>query len=141
MPIVRKLAPDEVQTIENKGKGLRKISEEQYDRFLADFAVGEYGEAELDPDDKRLTVRNRLKAAARARRGPRPEAHHRHHHPLPGALGERSSGRAAGSRRTGTGAGTGPRAGGVRDTAEAQGRPPEKDQRLSGSPQPPRGVS
>ena len=68
MPIVRKLAPEEVQTIEHKGKGLRKIVEEQYDQFLADFAVGEYGEVELEPDDKRLTVRNRLKAAA-TRRG------------------------------------------------------------------------
>jgi hypothetical protein len=68
MPVVRKLDPDEVQTIEYKGKGLRKIIEEQYDQFLADFAVGEYGEVELEPDDNRLTVRNRLKAAA-TRRG------------------------------------------------------------------------
>ena len=64
MPTVRKLAPEEVQTIENKGKGLRKLTEEQYDRFLADYEAGEYGEAELSDDEKRLTVRNRLKAAA-----------------------------------------------------------------------------
>jgi hypothetical protein len=68
MPTVRKLAPDEVQTIENKGKGLRKITEEQYDGFLAGYDAGEYGEAELSGDEKRLTVRNRLKAAA-GRRG------------------------------------------------------------------------
>ena len=68
MPTVRKLAPEEVQTIENKGKGLRKLTEEQYDRFLADYDAGDYGEAELDEDEKRLTVRNRLKAAA-TRRG------------------------------------------------------------------------
>lgn len=68
MPTVRKLAPDEVQTIENKGKGLRKLTEEQYDRFLTEYDTGEYGEAELSDDEKRLTVRNRLKAAA-GRRG------------------------------------------------------------------------
>jgi hypothetical protein len=64
MPTVRKLALEEVQVIENKGKGLRKLTEEEYDRFLADYEVGEYGEADLAGDEKRLTVRNRLKAAA-----------------------------------------------------------------------------
>lgn len=68
MPQLRKLAPEEVQAIENKGKGLRKLTEEEYDRFLADYEVGDYGEAELEGDEKRLTVRNRLKAAA-GRRG------------------------------------------------------------------------
>src|SRR5689334_17733895 len=67
MPTVRKLSPEEVQTIENKGKGQRKRTEEQYDLFLADYDVGDYGEAELDEDEKRLTVRNRLKAAATRR--------------------------------------------------------------------------
>jgi hypothetical protein len=67
MPQVRKLAPEEVQVIENKGKGTRKLTEEQYDRFLADYGVGDYGEAELDEDEKRLTVRNRLRAAASRR--------------------------------------------------------------------------
>ena len=64
MPQVRKLAPEEVQTIQNKGKGQRKLVEEQYDAILSDYAVGEYGEATLEPDEKRLTVRNRMKAAA-----------------------------------------------------------------------------
>ena len=68
MPQVRKLAPEEVQVIENKGKGLRKLTEEEYDRFLADYAAGDYGEAELAGDEKRLTVRNRLKAAAGRRK-------------------------------------------------------------------------
>jgi hypothetical protein len=67
MPQVRKLAPEEVQTIENKGKGQRKLTEEQYDRFLADYEVGDYGEAVLDAGENRLTVRNRFKAAARRR--------------------------------------------------------------------------
>jgi hypothetical protein len=68
MPIVRKLDPQEVQTLERKGKGQRKLIEEQYDAFLADYQAGEYGEAELEEDENRLTVRNRFKAAA-ARRG------------------------------------------------------------------------
>jgi hypothetical protein len=67
MPQVRKLAPEEVQTIENKGKGTRKLTEEQYDVFLSEYEVGDYGEAELEGDEKRLTVRNRLKAAASRR--------------------------------------------------------------------------
>jgi hypothetical protein len=68
MPSVRKLAPEEVRAIENRGKGQRKLIEEQYDELLRDYAPGDYGEADLDPDENRLTVRNRLKAAA-ARRG------------------------------------------------------------------------
>lgn len=68
MPSVRKLAPEEVQTLENKGKGQRKLTEEQYDAFLAGYEVGDYGEAELSADENRLTVRNRFKAAA-TRRG------------------------------------------------------------------------
>ena len=52
-----------MQTIQNKGKGLRKLVEEEYDAILSDYAVGEYGEAALEPDEKLLTVRNRTKAA------------------------------------------------------------------------------
>ena len=68
MPSFRKLEPQEVQSIENKGKGLRKQTEELYDAILADYEVGEYGEATLDETENRLTVRNRMKAAA-TRRG------------------------------------------------------------------------
>jgi hypothetical protein len=68
MPAVRKLTPEEVQVVEDKRKGPRKLTEEQYDAFLSEFAVGDYGEAVLGEEEKRLTVRNRLKAAA-ARRG------------------------------------------------------------------------
>jgi hypothetical protein len=67
MPNFRKLEPEEVKTIENKGKGQRKLTEEQYDAILADYEVGDYGEAILDAGDNRLTVRNRLKAAANRR--------------------------------------------------------------------------
>ena len=68
MPQVRKLDPEEVKTFQNKGKGTRKLIEEQYDAIFADYEVGEYGEATLDEGENRLTVRNRMKAAA-TRRG------------------------------------------------------------------------
>lgn len=67
MPNVRKLSQDEVRVIENKGKGQRKIIEEQYDDILGEYALGDYGEAVLEPGENRLTVRNRLKSAARRR--------------------------------------------------------------------------
>ena len=67
MPTFRKLDPEEVQEIENKGKGLRKLIEEQYDAILGEYSIGDYGEATLDIDENRLTVRNRMKAAARRR--------------------------------------------------------------------------
>jgi hypothetical protein len=54
--------------LERSGNGQRRFIEEQYDAFLADYDPGEYGEAELDEGEKRLTVRKRFKAAA-ARRG------------------------------------------------------------------------
>jgi hypothetical protein len=67
VPTVRKLAPDEVQTLQTKGKGQRKLVEEEYDRYLADYGPGDYGEAELGEDEKRLTIRNRFQAAAERR--------------------------------------------------------------------------
>lgn len=67
MPNVRKLSADEVRNIEKKGKGQRKLIEEEYDAILRDYDVGEYGEALLSPDEKRITIRNRLKAAAERR--------------------------------------------------------------------------
>jgi hypothetical protein len=52
---------------QNKGKGQRKLTEELYDGILAAYAVGEYGEAALEDGENRLTVRNRLRAAASRR--------------------------------------------------------------------------
>ena len=67
MPTVRKLTLEEAQVVEGKRKGPRKLAEEQYDALLSEFGVGEYGEAQLGEDEKRLTVRNRLKTAAARR--------------------------------------------------------------------------
>jgi hypothetical protein len=64
MPNFRKLAPEEAQAYQDKGKGQRKLIEEQYDAILGDYEIGDYGEGVLDNGEKRLTVRNRLKAAA-----------------------------------------------------------------------------
>jgi hypothetical protein len=68
MPTVRKLSQEEVQAWENRGKGTRKLIEEEYNAILNDYSIGEYGVAELSPEENRLSVRNRLKSAA-ARRG------------------------------------------------------------------------
>lgn len=67
MPSIRKLAPAEVQAIETKAKGARKLTEELYDQVIAEFAAGEYGEIVPDPGENRLTARNRLTAAAKRR--------------------------------------------------------------------------
>jgi hypothetical protein len=67
MPQVRKLTDQEVNQLNNKGKGTRKLVEEEYDAILSDYGVGDYGEAMLAPGENRLTVRNRLKAAAKRR--------------------------------------------------------------------------
>lgn len=68
MPAVRKLTTDEIEQITSKRKSQRKLVEETYDAILGDFEAGSYGEATLEPGENRLTVRNRLTAAA-GRRG------------------------------------------------------------------------
>lgn len=67
MPTVRKLTDQEVQQLNNKGKGTRKLAEEEYDAILGEYGDGDYGEATLDAGENRLTLRNRLKAAAKRR--------------------------------------------------------------------------
>jgi len=68
MPVMRKLEPQEVLALEDKGKGVRKLTEELYDRGVAEFEVGDYGELTPDRDEKRLTAQSRLRAAL-SRRG------------------------------------------------------------------------
>jgi hypothetical protein len=63
MPVFRKLTPDEVVKV--TGIGVRKITELEYDGYLQGFAPGDYGEALLGADEKRVTIMNRLKAAAK----------------------------------------------------------------------------
>src|SRR4051794_10070198 len=68
MPSFRKLEPEQIKAYQDKGKGERKLIEEQYDAILGDYAIGDYGEGVLNSGENRLSVRNRLKAAA-GRRG------------------------------------------------------------------------
>src|SRR5207253_6338461 len=64
MPTFRKLSPAEVHTLEYTGTSQRKQVEAEYDAILRPFAPGDYAQVELEGDEKRLTVRNRLTAAA-----------------------------------------------------------------------------
>ncbi len=63
MPSLRKLDAHEVHLIKNKGVSARKQTAEEYDGYLADFSYGDYGEAIITADEKRETVRSRLKSA------------------------------------------------------------------------------
>jgi hypothetical protein len=63
MPKVRRLEQDEVQTLERK-PGVRVQTAALFDRLLEPFSVGDYGEVTLEPEENRLTVRNRLRKAA-----------------------------------------------------------------------------
>jgi hypothetical protein len=67
VPTLRKLQEDEVQVLAHKGTGIRAIIAMQYDEYLADFEANDYGEVLLGENENRLTVRNRLKAAAERR--------------------------------------------------------------------------
>lgn len=67
MPSIRKLSPEEVTSRETSKLSQRQQTARQYDALLADFAPGEWAEVELDDGDNRLTVRNRLQAAAERR--------------------------------------------------------------------------
>lgn len=64
MPQFRKLTPDEVRQLEWSKTGIRKVIAATYDEYLKDFGPGDYAESTLEPGEKRMTVMNRLKAAA-----------------------------------------------------------------------------
>src|SRR5918998_1045448 len=66
MPTIRKLDADEVR---RGGKPLsaRSQTQREYDTYLAEFSPDEYGEAVIDENESKLTVRNRLRAAAQRR--------------------------------------------------------------------------
>src|SRR3954471_11264015 len=67
MPIVRKLTAEEVAALEvkrNKGGEARSAIAAQYDQFLIEFQPNELGEVTLDEGERKLNIRNRLRAAA-----------------------------------------------------------------------------
>lgn len=65
MPTMRKVAPEEAVKFEKEtDKGMRAAIARQYDEYLSDFTPGDWGKAELGENESKVTVRNRLKAAA-----------------------------------------------------------------------------
>jgi hypothetical protein len=64
MPRVRKLEPEEVQELQHGRMGVRKQIEREYDAIMSEYTIGDHGKAELEADEKRNTVKNRLTAAA-----------------------------------------------------------------------------
>src|SRR5690349_20827682 len=67
MPSFRKLSAAEVAALDLLPVGARAEIARTYDAYLADFAVGGYGRAELLDGERRTLVRQRLQAAARRR--------------------------------------------------------------------------
>ena len=67
MPTIRKLQEDEVQKRGKKGESARAQVAREYDGYMAEFTPDDYGEAIVDESESKLTVRNRLKAAAQRR--------------------------------------------------------------------------
>ncbi len=65
MPHFRKLSAAESAALAQSTAGARAQIAQQYDAYLADVAIGEYGRAELNDDERRGSVRQRLHAAAR----------------------------------------------------------------------------
>ena len=64
MPTLRKLQEGEVHVLEHRGDGVRAVIAMEYDGYLADFEPSDYGEALLAEGERKLNVKNRLRAAA-----------------------------------------------------------------------------
>ena len=67
MPSFRKLCAAEVAALHQGSSGARAKIAHVYDAYLADFAIGDHGRAELAIGERRALVRERLHAAARRR--------------------------------------------------------------------------
>jgi hypothetical protein len=67
VPSFRKLDSAEIQASMSCPRSERARVAQEYDALLEAFAVGDHGRAELVDDEQRLTVRQRLQAAARRR--------------------------------------------------------------------------
>jgi hypothetical protein len=65
MPSFRKLSPAEIAARDHPPIGARAQVAREYDAYLVNFAVGDYGRAELVDGERRALVRQRLQAAAR----------------------------------------------------------------------------
>jgi len=67
MPSFRRLSAAEIAALEQDSLGARAKIAQVYDAYLANFAIGDYGRAELAAGERRAVVRERLHAAARRR--------------------------------------------------------------------------
>jgi len=67
MPAFRKVSPVEIAARDQPPIGARAEIAREYDTYLASFAAGDYGRAELFNGERRALVRQRLQAAARRR--------------------------------------------------------------------------
>lgn len=67
MPRLCKLSAAEAAALEQPSNGDRAQVAREYDAYVAGFAIGDYGRAELHEGERRNLVRQRLQAAARRR--------------------------------------------------------------------------
>lgn len=68
MPTIRKLQEEDIRPQVTKEESERTKVAREYDGYLADFSPNELGEAGFDEEsESRLTVKNRLQAAAKRR--------------------------------------------------------------------------
>jgi len=67
MPQFRKLSAAETAALEQPSIGARAEIAQEYDAYLADFAIGDYGRVALYDGERRTVVRQRLQTAARRR--------------------------------------------------------------------------
>ena len=67
MPLLRKLTPSEIAALHQPTVGPRAAIALAYDAYLAGFAAGDTGRAELLDGERRVIVRRQLQAAARRR--------------------------------------------------------------------------
>jgi hypothetical protein len=67
MALLRKLSPAEIAAPHQPMSGVRAQVAREYDTYVAEFAIGDYGRVELVAGERRAVVRGRLQAAARRR--------------------------------------------------------------------------
>jgi hypothetical protein len=66
MPTFKRYTAEELESLTAKPKSERAQSQAEYQGYLAELSVGDGGELTPEEGEKRLTVKNRLKAAAKA---------------------------------------------------------------------------
>jgi hypothetical protein len=67
MPRFRRLGEAEIAALNQPSLGARAQVAREYDAYIADFVIGDYGRTELHEGERRDTVRRQLQAAAKRR--------------------------------------------------------------------------